>query len=90
MPDIDRIKLACVRKPIYLMYAFHLYFHFTSGSLADSVFAAGSYSRTVGVYSRAGALLYLLAGQKGGVTQVPYRGFGRTVELLSQSFSNFG
>jgi hypothetical protein len=63
------------------MCAFHLYFHLTSGSLADSVFAAGSYSRTVGVHSRAGALLYLLAGHKGGVTQVPYRGFGRTVYL---------
>jgi hypothetical protein len=81
VPDIDRIKLSWVRKPIYLMFAFPLYFHFTSGSLADSVFAAGSYSRTVGVYSRAGALLYLLAGHKGGVTQVPHRGFGWTVEL---------
>jgi hypothetical protein len=68
-------------KAIYFLSPFCFVFHFTSGLLADSVFAAGSYSRTVGVYSRAGALLYLLAGHKGGVTQVPFRGFGRTVEL---------
>jgi hypothetical protein len=55
---------------LYLLCAFSFVFHFASGSLADSVFAAGSYSRTVGVYSRAGTLLYLLAGHKGGVTQV--------------------
>lgn len=37
-----------------------------------SMYAAGSYSRTVGVYSRAGSQLYLLAGHRGGVTQVAF------------------
>lgn len=36
------------------------------------VYAAGSYSKTVGVYSRTGTRLCLLAGHKGGVTQVSF------------------
>jgi hypothetical protein len=71
-----KIGLLCIESLHYL-------------SPAGSMYAAGSYSRTVGVYNRTGSLLYLLAGHRGGVTQVASFDSLKIILLLRRKFGTF-